>query len=107
MFRYDERTHTIVLTRGDTGLIDFGLNVVDENCEAIHGYTATFHLKHSTRLADELLIERQLEKDVLYFTHDDTKHLEDGLYWYDIEIHYGESVQTLGPYRLQLRPDVG
>lgn len=40
------------------------------------------------------------------FRPEDTDGLAAGTYVYDIEVHTGDDVQTIGPYKYYLMPDV-
>lgn len=107
MLNYNERNHTITLTRGDTGKLKFNFDVEIDGVK-VTDYKATFHLKHNTSLDTAITIAHELDADgILTFTHDDTANLASGRYMYDIEIVKDDTYITFGAYSFVLAPDVG
>lgn len=98
------RHNEIWLTRGDTALTKL---MFCDCCgkEIEPDFQGVFTVKQNYDDAQPLL-EKELYRMYLGFEHDDTQSLEPGDYYYDIQLHLGQQVQTVGPYKFHLLSDI-
>ena len=89
--------------RGDTGVLLF--QPTDETGKDVADFTATLSVKKDIN-ADDYLLQKTCANGKFNFRPEDTDGLAAGTYVYDIEVHTGDDVQTIGPYKYYLMPDV-
>lgn len=102
MYRIDGTT--IIMTRGDTVRIRFPLTLDDEDYELQTGDTVRFAINTSGH-EDEPLIEKTLDGYDLVLDPEDTKDLDFGTYFYDVQITFaasGDVVTYIAKGRLKL-----
>lgn len=89
--------------RGDTGTLVFQPSF--ETGKAVSDYTAILSIKKNISDSDYIL-QKTCKDGQFNFAAEDTEALEAGDYIYDIEVHVGKTVQTIGPYKYHLLADV-
>lgn len=100
---FSVRRGDIYHIRGDTGVLLF--QPTDETGKAVTDFTATLSVKKDINV-DEYLLQKTCVDGKFDFRPEDTDGLAAGTYVYDIEVHTGDDVQTIGPYKYYLMPDV-
>ena len=90
MWKVDPNTYTITGTRGDSGLLSFTLQFDGVPYELQSGDVARFAVNTGDHEASPL-IEKELDNYVLTLNPSDTKDLDFGTYYYDIQITFAES----------------
>ena len=98
----------IQLTRGDTAY--FEIEIMQEDGSKYYrqeGDKLTFTVKRSYNSEFEY-IQKEIEALALYLTPEDTKELDYGNYWYDIELNTadGATYTVIGPARFIMREEV-
>ncbi len=94
-------------TRGDTA--DFNLGVTVDG-EPVTDYEATFSVKKTLK-DTEYLFQAPVTEGNVHISHDATKDLPFGRFFYDVEIHLPDGTEegryvTVGPFEYNLMPDV-
>lgn len=92
MVRIDGKT--IIMTRGDTARIRFTLKMDGEPYELQEGDVVRFALNTADHL-DEPIITKELTDYTVTLDPADTKDLDFGTYYYDVQIVFAESGDTL------------
>lgn len=98
---------SLVLMRGDTGVLRLNLTTDGEPYELADGDTAVLTVKKNLK-AKTALLQKTLENGLFYFTHEDTQALPAGTYVYDVQVTLadGQVYTVLGPSTYRLLPDV-
>lgn len=96
--------NTIRMIRGDTGMLS--VTVTDDATgEEITKYCAKFTVKRNLN-DNSFALQKHIIDGEIAFNHWDTQVMDYGDYFYDIQIVSGGQVQTFGPYKFVLLPDV-
>lgn len=90
----DKDSYTITGTRGDTGRFQFLLKFDGVPYELQEGDEVRFAVNTSDH-EDELLIEKVLDGYTLTLDPSDTKDMDFGTYYYDVQITFSESGDVL------------
>ena len=105
----DEMTKAISLTRGDSLYLDVSFTANGEPYVPSEGDSVRFAMKRNIEDA-ECLINKRIPIDtmVCYIEPEDTKSLEYGVYWYDIQLTTASNdVYTpIGPAKFKLTKEV-
>jgi hypothetical protein len=92
--------------RGDTGELAINITKNGVAYTMVDGDTAVFSVKKNV-VDSTYLFQKNLSGNKIIFSHADTKDLEFGDYFYDIQINFSDGqVKTLGPYRYFLLADI-
>ncbi len=97
--------NAIRMVRGDTGMLS--VTITDDSTgEEITKYCAKFTVKRNLR-DNFFALQKYVIDGSIAFDHWDTQTMEYGDYFYDIQVisNHGQ-VQTFGPYKFVLLPDV-
>ncbi|WP_432648204.1 hypothetical protein [Mitsuokella sp.] len=97
------RNGEIYHIRGDTGTLVFQPSF--ETGADVRDYTAILSVKKDIKDSDYVM-QKTCKNGQFDFVAGDTDGLEAGDYIYDIEVHVGKTVQTIGPYKYHLFADV-
>lgn len=101
---FNVRNGNIYHTRGDTGRLQ--ITIKDESGKTVEGYAAYFSVKKRLK-DDEYLFQADVNDGLVIITHEMTRNLPYGDYFFDIEVHTADGdVQTIGPAEYHLLPDV-
>lgn len=88
-YSINSKNNVITLTRGDTFICDVKIRTQDgDPYTPVEGDNIRFALKHDTKKEEEPLILKEIPIYTmqLRLEPDDTKDLQFGVYYYDIEI---------------------
>ncbi len=107
----DDTSKTISLTRGDSFYLTVAFTDDDEGApyEPQTGDSVRFALKKNIEDEECLVLkEIPIETMVLYLEPEDTKDLDFGVYWYDIQLttNLGDVYTPIGPAKFKLTKEV-
>lgn len=80
----------VYLTRGDTGTFQLSVKDADNHDYDFSSDTVVFTLKRNCNDAKKLIQKTFDENGKINFTPDDTKDLDFGNYWYDVQLTHVE-----------------
>ena len=105
----DEMTKAISLTRGDSLYLDVSFEQDGEPYTPNPGDAVRFAMKRNIEDAECLILKSiPTNTMTLYIEPEDTKELEFGVYWYDIQLTTvdGDVYTTIGPAKFKLTKEV-
>lgn len=102
-FRIDRETLTIYHTRGDTAVFTPEISF---DGEELTDYKGTFSVKKDLTSQDPLFSVPFTKGKPIKITHDMTKNLPAGKYYWDLQIVYQGEYRTAGIFVYVLNPDV-
>ena len=103
---FEIKSGKIIMTRGDTGIINLNLTHEGEPFKFSEGDKVIFSVKKNLK-DKRCLFSKEAARDTIFIAHEDTENLEPGNYFYDIEIRYNKvQVATIGPGKFIVKYDV-
>lgn len=99
----------IILTRGDT--LHLEVNITNQETgepyELQPDDKLEFTLKKST-ICEDILIKKEITSDRFTISHNETKNLSYGVYWYDIQLTQanGDVTTIIGPSKFKVTEEV-
>ena len=99
--------NNIVMTRGDTGVIN--LNLTDSSGSPYvfnEGDILSLSVKKALK-DDDYILHKESTRPRIFLSHEETNDLAPGNYFYDLELKTAlGQVQTFGPYKFTVKYDV-
>ena len=100
--------NTIHLTRGDSAVLLLTIRKDDESeYELQAGDSVLFTVKNSV-YDTAIIVQKKLADGVIKLNPDDTKNLQYGTYYYDVELTQSDGfvATVIGPQKLIIEPEV-
>ena len=100
--------NTIHLTRGDSAVLLLKIRKDDETeYELQAGDSVLFTVKNSV-YDTAIIVQKKLADGVIKLNPDDTKNLQYGTYYYDVELTQSDGfvATVIGPQKLIIEPEV-
>lgn len=102
------RGKNIYHMRGDTGIIDIDMRAYGFDFPFREGDSAVFSVKKKMTDKGYVLQKHADPNGMFVFFPEDTRLLEPGVYWYDIQVTFkeGQVLTVMGPAQYRLLADV-
>ena len=98
----------VKLTRGDTGTLKLAVKDAQDNDYDFSSDTVVFTVKRYLTDAEPVISKKFDSDGQIAFEADDTKNLEFGDYWYDVQIttESGDVCTVIEPSTFRIAPEV-